>query len=72
MAKKKYCMAREFLYGWDYTEFDDNGNVITYSTKKEAEKELRDYINDVNEAHKNGDLSDPYSDDCKIVEFPLN
>lgn len=64
-------MVREFIYGWDYTEFGENEEVITYSTKEEAEKELQDYIDDVNEAYKNGDMIEPYSDDCKIVEYPI-
>jgi hypothetical protein len=66
----EYVIKREFIYGWDYAEFsDDNGtDPVVYTSKSEAEESLKEYIDDVNEAYKEGHMDAPYEDDCKIVK----
>lgn len=64
-----YKLQREFIYGWDDTEFDDNEEVITYDTPEEAQASLDDHIKDVNDAYAKGDMDSPYEDDMKVVEI---
>jgi len=64
-----YVMKREYIYGWDFTEFGDNEKPIVYSTKEEADKQLAEYIEDVNDAFKRGDMDSPYEGDCKIFKL---
>lgn len=61
-----FVHKREFGYGWDFTEFDEHGRIVTYETEEEANALLSEYIKETNEAYKNGDLSDPYQDDVKV------
>lgn len=65
---KRYKIIMEFLYGWDDMEFDDDEKVVTYSTKKEAEQSLIEYMDDVNEAHEQGYTNSPFEDNCLVVE----
>lgn len=62
----KWVLLREYIYGFDVTEYDDDGIVILYDTEEEASKELDDYINDVNEAYKQGNMEFPYENDIKV------
>ncbi len=66
--KTIYLHIREFIYGWDWTETDENENVVFYNTREEAESELNTYIQDVNREHQNGNIDEPYQDDCKVAE----
>lgn len=68
MKDKIYVLLREFIYGLDTTEFGDDGQVITYKTKAEAQKSKADYIKDVNAAYKGGDMDSPYQKDIEIAE----
>ena len=65
----KYKHQRLIGNDWEDTEHDGDGNVIVYDTKAEADTSLQEYIDDVNDAHANGDMDSPYEDDCKVVEF---
>lgn len=65
----KYKHQRYIGNDWEDTEHDEEGNVIVYDTKEEAKASLQEYIDDVNEAYKKGDMDEPYQDDCKVVEF---
>jgi hypothetical protein len=64
----KYALKREYIYGWDYAEFDEDEKPILYDTKEDAEEELQQYIKDVNHAHAIGDMSEPYQNDLIIEE----
>lgn len=75
-----YVIKREFIYGWDFTEFEEadsdvysneNGEEtpIIYDTKEEADKSLADYIKEVNYAFKIGNMDSPYDDDCKVFNL---
>jgi hypothetical protein len=70
----KYAMVREFLYGWDWSEFDENGQPIIYDNKKKAQASLDEYIKDVNDAYKSGNLQREYADenDMAIAEVKFN
>jgi hypothetical protein len=74
-----YAIKREFIYGWDFTEFEEadsdvysnhNGEEtpIIYDTKEEADKSLADYIKEVNYAFEQGHMDSPYDDDCKVFK----
>lgn len=62
-----YVHMREFIYGLDYTEHDENEEVILYSSKAEAQLELDLYINEVNEAFELGNMDEPYQNDCSVM-----
>jgi len=68
--EKKYALVREFIYGWDWSEFSDNGEPITYDNKGDAQASLDEYIKDVNDAYKAGNLEREYADenDMAIAE----
>lgn len=68
---ERYAIIREFIYGWDWTEFNDMQSVVLYETEKEAHVSLMDYIEDINDAYKIGDISDPYQNDCKVVRVEV-
>ena len=70
----KYAMVREFLYGWDWSEFYENGQPIIYDNKKDAQASLDEYIKDVNDAYKSGNLEREYADenDMAIAEVKFN
>jgi len=65
--KVKYKVEREYIYGWDDAFFnDDNGIVPTlFETKEEAQKEIDEHFDNIEEAIKNGNLRK----DCR--EDPL-
>jgi hypothetical protein len=67
---KTYAIAREFIYGLDFTEHDDDENVIVYHDKLQAEKELKDYNDACNDAYDKGYMDIP-DDDCMVVEVVL-
>ena len=55
--------------GWVNCWTFDDGAPITFNDKLEAEAYLVGYGVEVNEAHKCGDLSDPFNEnDYRIVE----
>ena len=62
-------MLRNFSYGWDFTEFDEDDKVVIYYAHSLAKKSLEEYINDVNYAFDVGNMDEPYQDDCKIEEI---
>jgi tetrahydromethanopterin S-methyltransferase subunit H len=64
----KYTLKREFIDGWDFTETDDHGNPIMYSTYEDAEESLNAYIDDINEAYAKGYLAAPYQNDVGVFE----
>lgn len=68
-----YAIKREFIYGWDFTEFgeDEEGDrePIIYDTKEEAEDELEDHIKAINRAFKKGHMDSPYEGDCKVFKL---
>ena len=72
----KYAMVREFIYGWDWSEFSDDEGVIPviYNTREEAQASLDEYIKDVNDAYKSGNLEREYADenDMAIAEVKFN
>lgn len=72
MNKNKFALKRNFIYGYDFTEIDDQERIIFYDSLEDAQTSLDSYIDDVNDAFKNGDLSEPYNDDIIIVEIPYN
>ena len=63
--EKKYALVREFIYGWDWSEFSDNNGLIPliYNTIADARASLDVYIRDVNE---------PYENDMAIAEVKFN
>lgn len=73
-----YVIKREFIYGWDFTEFEEGeeGDIesilrepIIYDTKEEADKSLAEYVDDINHAFKIGNMDSPYDDDCKVFNL---
>lgn len=64
-------MFREFIYGLDVTEFDENEEVVLYDTEAAADQSLKEYINDVNVAYQKGDLDEPYQNDIEIREVEV-
>jgi hypothetical protein len=66
-----YAIARKFIYGLDFTEYDEDVNVIVYHNKLQAERELKDYIDSCNHAYDKGYTETPYDDDCIVVEVTL-
>ena len=62
----KWVMFREFIYGLDVTEFDENEVVVLYDTEGEADQSLKEYINDVNVDYQEGNLDEPYQNDIEI------
>tara|TARA_R110000803_G_scaffold145933_4_gene211760 strand:+ start:1433 stop:1657 length:225 start_codon:yes stop_codon:yes gene_type:complete len=58
-------LLREYSYGWDLCNEDE---PEFFSTIKQAEDELKGYIESVNLAYKQGYMSDPYEDDMKVGE----
>ena len=61
--KAKYALVREFSCGWDWAEFHDHGQTITYDNKEDAHTSLDEHIKDVNEAYEAGGLDRSYSDE---------
>ena len=70
----KYAMVREFIYGWDWSEFSDDEGVIPiiYNTREDAQASLDEYIRDVNESHYLGYVDEPYQNDMAIAEVKFN
>lgn len=69
-----YAIKREFIYGWDFTEFEEGedgevGEIVFYDTKEEADKSLAEYVDDINHAFKIGNMDSPYDDDCKVFNL---
>ena len=60
---KKYALVREFIYGWDWSEFNEFGATITYDNKEDAQASLDEYIKDVNDAYKSGNCDREYADE---------
>lgn len=67
-----YVMLREYIYGLDVTEFNEEGEAILYPDRKDADKSLRDYQRDVNLAFIAGDMDAPYDNDCEIAEVEFS
>ena len=67
----KMVMVREYLYGKDVTEFGDDGKVILYDTPEDAADELEDYNACITDAYHNGDVDEPYNDDCSMIEVEV-
>ena len=61
--KAKYALVRNFIYGWDWSEFNEFGATIKYDNKEDAQASLDEYIKDVNEAYKAGGSDRSYSDE---------
>lgn len=40
--EKGFVVLREYIYGWDFTVWDDDENVIIHETMNEAVEELDD------------------------------
>lgn len=38
--EKGFVLLREFIYGWDFTEFDNDENIIIHEEELDALKEL--------------------------------
>tara|TARA_R110000765_G_scaffold20037_3_gene52270 strand:+ start:7811 stop:8224 length:414 start_codon:yes stop_codon:yes gene_type:complete len=72
--ENKYAIVREFLYGYDWSEFsDDNGLIpIIYDSKEDAQASLDEHIRDVNDAYEDGDMDEPYDNDMAIAEVTVN
>ncbi len=72
--ENKYAIIREFLYGYDWSEFsDDNGLIpIIYDSKEDAQASLDEHIRDVNDAYEDGDMDEPYDNDMAIAEVTVN
>ena len=70
----KYAMVRDFIYGWDWSEFSDDEGVIPviYNTREEAQASLDEYIEDVNDAYKSGNMDCEYQNDMAIAEVKFN
>ena len=45
---KLYEVQTKFLYGWENTWIDENGNSIYFDTREQAIKELRENVDDWN------------------------
>ena len=72
--EKKYALVREFIYGWDWSEFSDNNGLIPliYNTIADARASLDVYIRDVNDAYEDGYVDEPYENDMAIAEVKFN
>lgn len=68
----KYAIVREFIYGWDWSDFDEDGQTIIYDNKEDAQASLDEYIRDVNESHDLGYIDEPYQHDMAIAEVKFN
>jgi hypothetical protein len=68
--KTKYAIVREYIYGWDWSDFSDDDGVAPtlYASKEEAQASLDEYIRDVNESHDLGYIDEPYQHDMEIAE----
>ena len=56
--RAKYKVQRNYIYGWDDGFFsDDNGEIPTlFNSKKEAEADIKEHIEDVKYAIKIGNM----------------
>ena len=64
----KYKIEHNYIYGWDDAYLDDNEKPILFDTKKEAQADIDDLIDDVKEAVKLGHMEDEYDkEDYRIV-----
>ena len=68
----KYKVLRNYAYGWDDGFFsDDNGEVPTlFDSKKEAEDDIKEHIEDIKSAIKSGNMDEDsleLREDFKIV-----
>lgn len=72
--ENKYAIVREFLYGYDWSEFSDDEGVIPiiYDSKEDAQASLDEHIRDVNDAYEDGDMDEPYDNDMAIAEVTVN
>ena len=68
---KQFKLEREYIYGWDDTEWwdDNHENPVLYDTKEEAQMSLDSYILDVNYAYKMGGMDSPYQNDMRVTEI---
>ncbi len=73
METNFYAHFRKYIYGWDFTEFADDGeSPILYASFEDAQESLDKYIADVSRAHADGDMDSPYEDDCKVMAVKLS
>ena len=64
----KYKILHNYIYGWDEACLDDNEKPVLFDTEKEAQENINDLIEDVEEAVKLGHMSDVYyKEDYRIV-----
>ncbi len=68
----KYAIVREFVYGWDWSDFHEDAQTIIYDNKEDAQASLDEYIRDVNESHDLGYIDEPYQHDMAIAEVKFN
>ncbi len=70
----KYKVLRNYLYGWDNAFFsDDDGEIPTlFDSKKEAEDEINEHIEDIKYAIERGNMDESsleVREDFKVVPF---
>jgi hypothetical protein len=69
---EKFAMIRNYAYGWDWTEWDENENIILYDTEEEAQNELASYIEEENNHFEMGHTPHPYQNDCAIAPVHIH
>lgn len=66
----RYKIQHSTIGDWEDNERDENGNIITYATQKEAQKELDSLIADTQEAFGRGDMAEAHDpNDYRIVKI---
>ncbi len=65
----RYGVETEMLSGWENCWTDDNGERVTFATREEAERAMKDHIIDCINAVEAGDMMDsPDPSSLRIVE----
>jgi len=62
----KYAIIRQFIGGWDFTEFLED-EILLHDSWKEASDNLLEYISTCDENYYLGITDRPYDDDCMVV-----
>ena len=68
---KKFVIVREYIYGWDFSEWDEDGIVVLHDTEQEAKDELTSYAEECNQSFSCGMMDEPYQNDMSVAEVDV-
>lgn len=65
-----YAIMQKFVYGWDVAPWTSDGEQnFLFRDHAKAEKELEEFLKDMQEAFERGDMDEPDPSEYAIVPF---